>query len=167
MHPSVEERGLLDKVFDLTGEAFEKFGNLFRGECTEKKQEKAPTPSAHSSILMKSERSHLKKPSGFLDQRNILLKVVDVDSATDQPKNQVYNVESRTKNPTSRASSGAFGSASLKNSIVNSASQTQRKKKMNFELLSQVQNEKFAMLSEVLKQKQDNLGRSKDHIKVI
>ena len=61
----LEERGILDKVFDLTGEAFEKFGNLFRGESTEKKHEKVTTPSAHSSILMKSERSHLKKPSGF------------------------------------------------------------------------------------------------------
>jgi len=146
-NPGVEERGLLDKVFDLTGEAFEKFGNLFRGESTEKKQEKAPkTPSAHSSILMKSDRGHLKKPSGFMDQqRNICLKVVDVDSGAasleSQAKNQVFNVvDFRSKNPTSRPGSGALGtSSSIKNSMVNSASHTSRKNKAAGEaLLSQL-----------------------------
>ena len=39
MLPAMDERGILDKVFDLTGEAFEKFGNLFRGESTEKKHD--------------------------------------------------------------------------------------------------------------------------------
>jgi len=68
-----QDRGIIDKVIDLTGEAFEKFGNLFRGESTEKKQsafepkQEVPPPSAHSSKLMKSERSHVKKPSGFME----------------------------------------------------------------------------------------------------
>jgi hypothetical protein len=35
---SSTSKGLIDKVFDMTGEAFEKFGNFFRGESTEKKR---------------------------------------------------------------------------------------------------------------------------------
>jgi hypothetical protein len=31
-------KGLFDKVFDMTGEAFEKFGIFLRGESTEKKR---------------------------------------------------------------------------------------------------------------------------------
>lgn len=30
-------KGIFGRVFDMTGEAFEKFGNFFRGESTEKK----------------------------------------------------------------------------------------------------------------------------------
>ena len=42
-------KGLIDRMFDATGEAFEKFGNFLRGESNEKR-------------ALKSERSGGKKP---------------------------------------------------------------------------------------------------------
>jgi hypothetical protein len=73
-------------VFDLTGEALEKFGNLFKREESSSSQEKMPPSAAvHSGKLMKSDRSctgHIKKPSGFMSQKRdtIVTKVVDVDT---------------------------------------------------------------------------------------
>ena len=78
------DRGLIDKVFDLTGEALEKFGNFFKREESSSSQEKMPpTAAVHSGKLMKSDRSgHIKKPSGFMSQKRdtIVMKVVDVDT---------------------------------------------------------------------------------------
>ena len=84
-----QDRGLIDKVFDLTGEALEKFGNLFkREEESSSSQEKMPpSASMHSGKLMKTDRSctgHIKKPSGFMSQKRdtttVVMKVVDVDT---------------------------------------------------------------------------------------
>jgi hypothetical protein len=86
----------MDKVFDLTGEALEKFGNFFKRD--ESSQEKMPTSAAvHSGKLMKSDRSgHIKKPSGFMSQKRdtIVMKVVDVDTNGFQndTQHQIYSV---------------------------------------------------------------------------
>jgi len=86
----------MDKVFDLTGEALEKFGNFFKRD--ESSQEKMPTSAAvHNGKLMKSDRSgHIKKPSGFMSQKRdtIVMKVVDVDTNGFQndTQHQIYSV---------------------------------------------------------------------------
>ena len=87
-----DQRGLLDKVFDLTGEAFEKFGNLFRGDSTEKKPPTPVNANQAKSLLMKSERAHIKKPSGEFN-RELVMKVVDVDSTErNTVKKEVYSL---------------------------------------------------------------------------
>jgi hypothetical protein len=63
-----DSKGIIDKMFDMTGEAFEKFGNFFRGDSTEKRHMKSERsggkkPPLHSNLLI----HHEKKLSSFLE----------------------------------------------------------------------------------------------------